>query len=38
MEQPLRLLMNFACETFGDGLKRVVNGPSDFVGTSQQKS
>ena len=33
MEQPLGLLMNFGCETFRDGLKRVVNGPSAFVGT-----
>ena len=32
MEQPLGLLMNFGCETFRDGLKRVVNGPSEFVG------
>jgi iron complex transport system substrate-binding protein len=32
-EQPLGLLMNFGCETFRDGLKRVVNGPSAFVGT-----
>jgi iron complex transport system substrate-binding protein len=29
-EQPLGLLMNFGCETFRDGLKRVVNGPSGF--------
>lgn len=33
MEQPLGLLMNFGCETFREGLKRVVNGPSAFVGT-----
>jgi GxxExxY protein len=32
-EQPLGLLMNFGCETFRNGLKRVVNGPSAFVGT-----
>jgi GxxExxY protein len=32
-EQPLGLLMNFGCETFREGLKRVVNGPSDFVPT-----
>lgn len=31
MEQPLGLLMNFGCETFREGLKRVVNGPSAFV-------
>jgi GxxExxY protein len=30
-EQPLGLLMNFGCETFRDGLKRVVNGPSNFI-------
>lgn len=30
-EQPLGLFMNFGCETFRDGLKRVVNGPSNFV-------
>jgi iron complex transport system substrate-binding protein len=29
--QPLGLLMNFGCETFRDGLKRVVNGPSAYV-------
>jgi len=33
MEQPLGLLMNFGCETFRDGLKRVVNGPSAFIRT-----
>jgi GxxExxY protein len=33
MKQPLGLLMNFGCETFRDGVKRVVNGPSAFVGT-----
>lgn len=31
MEQPLGLLMNFGCETFREGVKRVVNGPSGFV-------
>ncbi len=30
-EQPLGLLMNFGCATFREGLKRVVNGPSNFV-------
>ena len=34
-EQPLGLLMNFGCETFRDGLRRVVNGPSAFVRTRQ---
>ena len=29
-EQPLGLLMNFGCETFREGVKRVVNGPSRF--------
>jgi GxxExxY protein len=33
MEQPLGLLMNFGCETFREGIKRIVNGPSAFVGT-----
>ncbi|HKX91808.1 MAG TPA: GxxExxY protein [Sphingomicrobium sp.] len=33
MEQPLGLLMNFGCETFREGVKRVVNGPSAFVGS-----
>jgi iron complex transport system substrate-binding protein len=33
--QPLGLLMNFGCETFRDGLKRVVNGPSAFQTTRQ---
>jgi GxxExxY protein len=28
--QPLGLLMNFGCETFREGVKRVVNGPSRF--------
>ena len=36
MEQPLGLLMNFGCETFREGLKRVVNGPSAFVPTRKQ--
>jgi GxxExxY protein len=27
-EQPLGLLMNFGCETFRDGPKRVLNGPA----------
>ena len=35
-DQPLGLLMNFGCETFRDGLKRVVNGPSAFITTRQQ--
>ena len=30
-EQPLGLLMNFGCETFREGVKRVVNGPSAFI-------
>ena len=33
LKQPLGLLMNFGCETFRDGLKRVVNGPSAFERT-----
>jgi len=33
MEQPVGLLMNFGCETFREGVRRVVNGPSAFVGT-----
>ena len=33
MEQPLGLLMNFGCETFREGLKRVVNGPSGYLGS-----
>jgi len=33
MEQPLGLLMNFGSETFRDGLRRVVNGPSAFKGS-----
>jgi iron complex transport system substrate-binding protein len=31
MEQPVGLLMNFGCETFREGIKRVVNGPSAFI-------
>lgn len=31
MKQPLGLLMNFGCETFRDGLKRVVNGHEPFA-------
>jgi iron complex transport system substrate-binding protein len=31
MKQPLGLLMNFGCETFRDGVKRVVNGHDDFA-------
>jgi GxxExxY protein len=31
MKQPLGLLMNFGCETFKDGLKRVVNGLDPFA-------
>jgi len=32
MKQPLGLLMNFGCETFRDGVKRiVVNGHDNFV-------
>jgi len=34
-EQPLGLLMNFGCETFREGLKRVVNGPSAFIKSRQ---
>ena len=33
MEQPVGLLMNFGCETFREGVKRVVNGPSNFIPT-----
>ena len=29
--QPVGLLMNFGGETFREGLKRIVNGPSKFV-------
>jgi len=32
-QQPLGLLMNFGCETFREGLKRIVNGPSSFTPT-----
>ena len=31
MKQPLGLLMNFGCETFRDGVKRVVNGHNGFA-------
>jgi iron complex transport system substrate-binding protein len=31
MKQPLGLLMNFGCETFRDGVKRVVNGHNSFA-------
>lgn len=31
MKQPLGLLMNFGCETFRDGIKRVVNGHNGFA-------
>jgi iron complex transport system substrate-binding protein len=31
MKQPLGLLMNFGCETFRDGVKRVVNGHDNFA-------
>jgi iron complex transport system substrate-binding protein len=31
MKQPLGLLMNFGCETFRDGVKRVVNGHNRFA-------
>jgi len=31
MEQPLGLLMNFGCETFRDGIKRVVNGHNNLA-------
>ena len=30
-KQPVGLLMNFGCETFRDGLKRVVNGHTNFA-------
>jgi GxxExxY protein len=33
IEQPVGLLMNFGCETFREGLRRVVNGSSAFVGS-----
>jgi GxxExxY protein len=38
MEQPVGLLMNFGSETFREGLRRVVNGPSAFVGTRFQET
>jgi iron complex transport system substrate-binding protein len=31
MKQPLGLLMNFGCETFRDGVKRVANGHHPFA-------
>lgn len=31
MKQPLGLLMNFGCETFRDGVKRVVNSYNPFA-------
>jgi GxxExxY protein len=31
LEQPLGLLMNFGCETFRQGVKRVVNGHGNFA-------
>jgi GxxExxY protein len=31
MKQPLGLLMNFGCETFREGVKRVVNGHQAFA-------
>src|SRR4029453_12064207 len=31
MKQPLGLLMNFGCETFKDGVKRVVNGHNSLA-------
>ena len=31
MKQPLGLLMNFGCETFKDGVKRVANGHNSFA-------
>jgi GxxExxY protein len=31
MKQPLGLLMNFGCETFREGVKRVVNGHNAFA-------
>ena len=37
-EQPLGRLMNFGCETFREGLKGVVNGPSAFVGSRMVRS
>ena len=32
------LLMNFGCETFRDGPKRVVNGPSAYEGTRERSN
>ena len=31
MHQPLGLLMNFGCETFRDGVKRIVNNHNSFA-------
>jgi GxxExxY protein len=31
MKQPLGLLMNFGCETFRDGIKRVINSHNGFA-------
>lgn len=31
LDQPLGLLMNFGCQTFREGVKRVVNGHNDFA-------
>lgn len=31
MQQPLGLLMNFGCETFKEGVKRVANGHNSFA-------
>jgi len=31
LKQPLGLLMNFGCETFREGVKRVVNGHNSFA-------
>jgi iron complex transport system substrate-binding protein len=31
MKQPLGLLMNFGCETFRGGIKRVINSHSSFA-------
>ena len=31
MQQPIGLLMNFGCDTFREGLKRVVNNHVDFA-------
>jgi iron complex transport system substrate-binding protein len=32
-KQPLGLLINFGCGTFRDGVKRVVNGHTNFAGS-----